>query len=283
MKKNSLLLVVLAIAVMSLISCSKKDDVLNVPIKQEQVRIFVSSLSSQNGLKSASTVSDTIGVANGDTIKEVRDVPVLMRAIDADGKPVNGRWEIYLVENDYLNSALMSLNNYFGQFGDQIGPSLSENGVYKVVFKNFTSNDEIRHFFVFIGGIPGKVGDDYANDFIFRMEIKSVVERSSNKTKELVFVYFKYAEKPQAEEAYCFIKSFNINKVFLGYKNIELNLWSFNKDYYYFIIDPAQDSPGDYRIASFVTSKDGISGWLDNNNYFSSWASGWDGIKFAVR
>ena len=271
---------IILLFIVSLASCKKENE---ISAPAGKVRIFVSSPSSQIGLKSASTVSDTIGVANGDTIKEVRNVPTLMHAIDQDGYPVKGLWEIYLVENDYANSIFMSLNNYFGQDGDQIGYDFPECGLYKVVFRKFTSNNEVKHFFVFVGGIPGKVGDDYRNNFIFRMEIKSIVERNSNKTKELVFVYFKYANKPKVGEAYCFVHSHDINDVFLDFEKNELTRWAFNKDYYYFIIDPTQDSPGKYRIAEFVISTDGISGWVDKNNYFSAWASGWNGIRFAIQ
>lgn len=283
MKKNLLVVFVVILSLsLGMVSCSKEADNLNVPTTKEQVRIFVSSSSPQSGLKSASTTSDSIGIANGDTTKAVRDVPTLMYAIDENGKPVKGRWEIYFEKNDYLNSELMSVNNYFGHEGDQITHGFPECGVYKVVFKRFTSNDEVMHFFVFIGGIPGKAGDEYGNGYIFRMEIKSVVERNSNKTKNLVFVFFRYAERPRVEEAYCLIHFFNQQNVFLSFKEIKLNVWAFNRDYFYFIIDP-MDTPRGYLVAEFVTNSGQAINMIDQHNYFSSLSVGWDGIRFAIQ
>lgn len=174
MKKNFSYLVILAFAIMSLISCSKKDDVLNVPVKKEQVKIFMSAPNGQTGLKSAST-ADSIKrtpIANGDTVNvyDLKDVNIIISSEDENGN-VSVNWWVRMIDNDfsYLNDGLYLLNQpNVNSDGSSISLKLRMLGLYQVNIK--TKSGTEQHFFIRHFGIPGEVGDDWQNDYSFRLE-----------------------------------------------------------------------------------------------------------------
>jgi hypothetical protein len=267
-------------------SCTKEvDDEISAPIENIIIKMTVPQ--TNGGLKSATTVAEQIEIANGDTVPGIRDVSTLFRAIDENGHAINGIWLVQIVKTDHDDiPETMPMDSYQDYNGDQILQKFSEFGVYRISFRRYPNDDEAKFFFVFIGGIPGKVGDSYDNDFIFRIESKDVIALSVNTPgtiKNLVFIYFKYKVKPSPEKAYCFANIYD-KSGFIGFNRVELKEWPFNKDYFYFALDPQCDSPGIYRVVQFVTSDDGgESGLVDWNNYRSRSTSGWDGIKISIQ
>lgn len=269
-----------------MLSCKKVDE---IPDSIQKVRIFVSSPSSQDGLKSATTNSTQTEISNGDTIIRPENINLIMNTTDEHGYPISGRWRISLIFTDY---SFMSnyKSTYPGSqyFGDQIANKYLEIGLYEISFGNVDPQNENPfleqfHCYLQIGSIPGKLGDGGSNNFIFRFEKKIIFDLNTYQLKSFLFAYYKYAKKGiKLDQAYCML--FDKHKDDLYYESIlPLKKWPFNKDYYYLVIDPDKEgSLGSYKLLYLVFEDGGTSRYIDPNCYFSSWADQYGQIEFAV-
>jgi hypothetical protein len=247
-----------------------------------KIKIFVSS-SPSNGLKLASLTEEKAEVATGDTILFPRDVPSLMWAVTENGLPIKGEWKIAMIKTEFsfTPSSFNPVNNPATYFGDQIAHSFPEIGIYQISFQG-TNGGEII-FYARVYGNPGKVGDEANNNYIFRMESKTVSATSTGELQSLIFVYFKFSaeQKMKPEQAYCHFFS-SLKDGSEKMEIIHLQKWPFSQDYYYFIIYPNENQTGQYRTIFIVSETQGFNGYIDENNYHSSWWTDY-GIKFAIQ
>jgi len=270
-----LFFVAVAALVFFTLSCNQEEP----PEPVTKISIFVSSSPSSDGLKSATPPTPVI---EGDTIFFPRDVPVLMWATNENGLAVKGNWDIRMMKSEFsfTPSSFNPIGTNFIDFGDQTARAFPEIGIYRVSFIS-TNNSQIV-FYVKIYGNPGKVGDDEANNFIFRMENKTVRNTTTYELHNLTFVYFKYAGELEPGQAYCYLKLFLKN----GSERTEalqMMKWPFGQDYYYFVIypDQKQELTGHFQAIFIVSKTGGFSGYLDSNNQRSSWWTKY-GIQFGV-
>jgi len=251
------------------------------PVENSEVKIFVKS---QSNLKSGAE-SSASEMKDGDTISFPRDINVLMYAEDQNGKAVIGNWKIELVKDDCPVGYSANDMNWYN--GDQIAHKFLNQGIYKVSFGKFVdwgnNLQVITSFYVYVGGIPGKVGDDYNNNSIFRMEKRELFGNDGKKHK-LFFVFFKYA-KPlsPADEAIATLiirKDNNSSNCGISFFK-KMDKWQFSNDnYYYCVIDAEQENrEGENYKMLFQIS----GGLVDPNNYASSWTNGGDGIVFSLQ
>ncbi len=272
----------------ALTSCEQDNEIFAAA---EKVKIFASSYSSADGLKSASATDKTTEVAVGDTIWFPRDIPALMWAINESGLPVKGSWKIEAVKTDIMilfneSSGYNPISRYTTYFGDQIAHKFPEIGLYRISFGQLSdayTQSEDFVFFVRIGDNPGKVGDGADNDYIFRMESKTVTDTSTKEIRNLIYVYFKFSEgiNMNPEQAYCRLSDFRKDGVVIS-GMVKLKRWQFAKDYYYFIIHPDNESMRRCRAVFIVSDTQGFDGYADKNNYRSSWWTD-HGIEFAAQ
>ncbi|QQG52692.1 MAG: hypothetical protein HY931_00460 [Candidatus Falkowbacteria bacterium] len=290
-KQSIWFLVAFGLILLSLIALSSCEQEAEIPAPAEKVKIFVNSSSSADGLKSASTTDKTTEVAVGDTIWFSRDIPALMWAITESGLPANGSWKIEAVKTDIIilfneSSGYNPIGRYTTYFGDQIAHKFPEIGLYRVSFGQLSdanSQSEDFVFFIRIGGNPGKVGDGADNDYIFRMESKTVTDTSTKELRNLIYVYFKFSEgiNMKPEQAYCRLTDFRKNGTEIS-RMIHLRKWQFSRDYYYLVIPPDNESMRRYRAIFMVSETQGFDGYADRNNYRSSWWTNY-GIEFAAQ
>ncbi len=289
MKKRIVIVMVILGAFFA--SCQKE----NLPIiKKGKVRIFLSAQGSNNQFKSEQKSSE---VKSGDTVEFPRNINILMYAEDENGQAIRGNWDISLEQSDNP-IGYSSPNQEENYSGDQISNDFKEYGIYKVSFGkfiNYGSIDVLINFYVRINGVPGKVGDGYNNNYIFRMEKKELYNFSNGQSslKKLFFIYFKYRKNILEKQAYMQL-SLHHNGIGRMLSSVKLKKWEFSKEnYYYCIIDPQQirkelgkgvTMDGSYYQALFIiTDNNGQGGLVDPNNYVSSWSNYSDGIDFSFQ
>jgi hypothetical protein len=247
-----------------------------------KIKIFISSSPSSDGLKAA-LLAETKEVSENDTVLFPRDTPSLMWAVTENGTPIKGEWKIAMIKTEFsfTPSNFNPVNNPATYFGDQIAHSFPEIGIYQISFQG-TNGGEII-FYARVHGNPGKVGDEADNNYIFRMENKTVYATSTGELQSLIFVYFKFSaeQKMKSEQAYCHFFS-SLKDGTEKMETIHLQKWPFSQDYYYFIIFPDKESTGQYRTIFIVSETQGFKGYIDENNYHSSWWTNY-GIKFAIQ
>ena len=280
-KLVSMVLMGFAILV-ALVSCKKMDDL--VPVQKERATIHMAT-KDQASLKSASV---DMGIADGDTVDGVFDIETLMW-VDKYGAKFSGKWKIELVNSDFSGNThiLVDMNTFTNFYtGDQISNVFSEHGLYKVTYGRFVTYDMsevLATIYVRVNGIPGRVGDGHENDFIFRMEKKTLFNPQSQKWEDLIFLYFKYEMVPQDGAAWCLLESANSN---LSYPSqFSLKRWPFSSEQYYYLILRPEPGVRAYT-ALFAHAMDQTianSGYyVDVNNQKSSYNRHGKGIEFAI-
>ena len=274
----------IVIAFLAALASCKKDQ--EIPTSVRKINLSVSYSNSQDGLKSASTVIKQ-SIANGDTTTRPDNINLIMNATDENGYPVSGRWQMPLVKTDYdFMTYFVSTHPESSDFGDQIAHNFLEKGLYKISFTPIDPGSpyvENPYCYLQIGSTPGKLGDGGANNFIFRLEKKILLDTRTYKLKSFLFAYYKYAKKDiKPSEAYCMLTDIQKNG-FYPNEMWHLQKWSFNRDYYYLVIDPDKEgSLGSYQLFFLISDTDGEKGYADGNNYLSSWANQWGQIEFAA-
>ncbi|MFA6416953.1 MAG: hypothetical protein WCW61_02045 [Patescibacteria group bacterium] len=290
-KQSIWFLVTFGLILLSLIvltSCEQDNETFAVA---EKVKIFVSSSSSADGLKSAALNESRVEIAKGDTAWFPRGVPSLMWAIKESGLPANGTWKIEMIKTDIMilfqeSSGYNPIGRYTSYFGDQIIHQFPEVGLYRISFGQLTDANQMAEeffFFVRVSDYPGKVGDEVDNDYIFRMESKAATDTSTGEIKNLIYVYFKFSAgiNMDPEKAYCRLTDFRKDGTEISGMT-HLRKWQFARDYYYFVIHPDNESMRKYRAIFMVSDTQGFEGYADQNNYRSSLWSKY-GIEFAVQ
>lgn len=267
----------------SLSSCEQEDV---IPNSTEKVKIFMSQ--SDGGLKSAATNNSGEEIQAGDTVFSMRDLNTLMWAVTEYGLPISGHWRIDFVKSDYDHLPdIRPVTPFTYYYGDQIANKFLDFGLYRVSFKkpgnNLPDVDDF-YFFVRIAGNPGKVGDESANNFIFRLESKSVYDKKLQKPVNLIFAYFKFEAEQNMDPAQAYVNLTDYQKDGSELSEmVHLKKWPFSRDYYYLIIRPSETSWKKYRLLFIVSDTQGFSGFADSNNYASSWTNGKNGIIFAIQ
>ena len=280
MKKLLSIVFIVAGILIALVSCKKSEDFTSV--QKEQVRIFTSS-PDQSGLKSASVGTQ---IFDGDTIDQPRDINCLTWAVTEFGEPISGEWRVDLVYSDFLD---MPQGNYATSTfvklyaGSQIANKFIECGLYKITFGkfvNYSVTETLLTYYARVGGIPGKVGDGYENNYIFRIEKKSLFNYETLKQEDLIFLYYKFYLAPKPGNAWCFL-TLRINGQNRSTQH-SMKKWQFSNEGYYYLLLPVT-SGVEYYQAVFVLSNDGLSGPVDVNTNKSSWNKDGDGIYFSIQ
>jgi len=281
--RKGIYMTAIIITLIAILASCKKDEEISNSVKK--IRIFVSSPSS-DGLKSASTITGQ-EVTNGDTIIRPDNINLVMNATDENGYPVSGRWQMSLVKTDYVfMKDFVSTHAESSDYGDQIAHKFLEQGLYKISFSSLDPGSpyiEKPYYYLQAGSIPGKLGDEGTNNFIFRLEKKIVLDIKTYKLKSFLFAYYKYAKRDiKPSEAYCMLTDIQKNG-FYPNSMWHLQKWPFNRNYYYLVIDPDKEgSLGSYELLFLISDTEGEKGYADNNNYLSSWANEWGQIEFAA-
>lgn len=273
---KNLLMIFVAIVALLFVSCEKEEEKL-IPPAVKKISIFT-SLAKNNNLKSASTLTE---IENGDTISCQKGIKSLIWAITSGGLPVEGKWEMTLVESDFT----FPQNQYeWNYVGDQITPSFDPCGIYKITFKKYIDQDGLSYkvtFYALVEGLPGKTGDEKLFNNIFRIESRQLWNVSLQKTETVIFAYFKYADTSiLPEQAMCELKTIAKDPYLLSFA---LKKWEYSQEnYYYFQFVPRGDAL--YYEAHFLI-KDAVNNWFipDINNALSEFTKFNDYITFSVQ
>lgn len=250
MKKNLLFLLIFSF----IISCTKDEIVEQETIDVSNIKVYVDE---------GDFVDKSTEIVFGDTIDGIRNVFTILYA-EENGKPINVFWEINY-QNPFLD--IIEKTNYYG---DQISHKFEDLGFYQIKISlnpNF-DNNIINEFYLFIDGIPGKLGDGPENDFIFR------IEKKNNESSLYWLVFFKYAS--QVSNSYVELTRYNNQYDILSFDIINLNQW-FSDNYHYFIL--SEELAANAAIVRLVYKFD--DNLIDPNLYLSSWFTG-EGIEFSV-
>lgn len=260
MKKNSLIFVVLVIALFAsvgMVSCSKKADESFLTPK-EDVRIFMSVPPSNSGLKSGS-ITEKKQVQYGDTVdvKNISDVNILISAENEWNQPIDVYWSLMNVDNDRDISRFDTIAIGSGARGE-VGPVLSTKlkffGLYQV---NFTSKTGVEHyFFIRHTGMPGVTGDDWDYNYNFRLD-KNAYQINNQQGYEGYTLYLKYQDGdiPVINDGNEFNPSDSKNfhaLVYCGGNNVFVSEGGFSYNAKEFGIKKCKYSPG-YICFSFVS------------------------------
>ena len=283
MKNSVIFLMILCFLGTSCLTSCKKDNYLEKTVKtvsptKTDVKIFTFGSDSNDGLKASAIQRE---IKNGDTVSYPRGANVLIWVKDAKGNPFYARWNGWMVKNDYPDYCY---NNKFaiGESGDQIVTNFPDNGIYEIFIMDNGFN-VVSKFYVLIDDVPGKNGDKKDNNFIFRVEVKTL--NTTHGPRDIIFVYYKYEMVINPVDAYAFLDLFKNGQIIYGNWAIPVKKYPFSKDnYYYFTIDDGASllMPGrdlsiafdDYKVL-FVKAiwQNGVvtSGYDDKNRLNSTY------------
>ena len=286
MKKNLLVSVVLVAALfVGLVSCSKQDDNLNVPVKKEQVKIFMSAPKGSTNLKSGS-ISEKKAITAGDTVdvQNILDVNILLSSEDESGLPINGTWSIFNIDND------RSLGGYDeftigggggGELGSMMSTKLMFFGLYQARFISKSGTE--FPFFIRHTGMPGVTGDNWKFNYSFRLD-KNVYQINNDQDYQGYTLYLKYqyGDLPIGDEYDKVNPSDPENfhaLLFCGGENIFLSKGGFAYSAKEFKIVKCKYSPG-YICFSFVSNfTPPIDGKYSINFYSGTFGDNWFSFK----
>ncbi|MBN2854238.1 hypothetical protein JXK06_01750 [Patescibacteria group bacterium] len=141
-------------------------------------------------LKSASAAQP---IQAGDTVDiyNLKMMNIIFSAEDENAVSLSGNWNISLIDcdNDTDFQRLANGPSSFVQSSNIASLKPSELGLYMVHFqiKNNSSHFYLRH-----KGLPGSIGDDYENNYAFRMEKKLIQDyKDDNKLKTAYTLYLR--------------------------------------------------------------------------------------------
>jgi hypothetical protein len=285
----------LVIMALLFFSCEEKE---NVITQEEPVKIFVSVPQSED-LKDESksysaepATTEKIEIANGDTVSiHARDLNSFMWAENYFGEAIKGSWRAELLETDY-SSAVPNypLDRIFVHSGSnyvsQISFKFPEFGLYKISAGKFQDRynrtgfyTEVT-FYVKVVGIPGLVGDNFRNKYIFRMEKKHLIK--SFVSENVFVIYYKYHGDFKGH--YCWLENIN-NYPTIKRTEVKMKKWPYSRpgdDYQYAVI---KGLSGTY-VLDFVGTDDQCNGincaFSDQNAIESSWWNDNGGIIISI-
>ena len=166
--KNLFFLLVAFVAVV-FISCDKDEENIN---PTQKIKMFMSVEAAKSILKSANTVTggEPVEISNGDTVDvyQLIDLNTVLIAEDEYGNKIAGTWMFDLVESDDLYRR--SVPSFYNE-KSIISVKMHILGLYQVVFR--PKMGEAVGFLIRNTGVPGEVGDEWANDYSFRLESAS--------------------------------------------------------------------------------------------------------------
>jgi hypothetical protein len=193
MKKNLLLLIVLVAALLvSTMSCKKEDE--NVTPK-EVIKIFMNApVHNKSGLKSALSGKEIIAAGDTAYVWDIPDINITIFAEDEFGSQVEGSWSIFNIDNDRdinKSDTIAVGDGGRGALGSALSTKLKFLGLYLV---NFTSKAGAEiSFYILHKGIPGILGDNWKNDYAFRLD-KEIYQINNTQGNPGYTLYLKYEE-----------------------------------------------------------------------------------------
>lgn len=156
------------------------------------IKMSLPADASQGALKSAAEIQP---IQNGDTIEvsELRKINIVFSAEDYNQNPVNGDWNIFLDDcdnDDHGQHRLVDRPEEVFENSNISSIKPIELGLYKVIFESRSGSVK---FFLKHQGLPGSVGDDYENNYAFRLDKRQIyqVKESGWMNKEAYTIYLK--------------------------------------------------------------------------------------------
>lgn len=245
----------LAIAVLTLTSCQKEEYEITPETQvTNNFKIFV-----KDGLKSG-----VININSGDTITVGRNMPTVFWSTKENGDPKEIIWMVDQTLSDNPGNSTSYQKNYYG---DQIATKCDDPGYYMFYLEEYPGSPSSLTFYAYVSGqFPGKIGDDYGDGGIFRMEKKYYPASSETK----LLIYFKFSDNYAEEDLQA--KLFDWEQG--GPTLMGLTKYPFStENYYYFMLDISGDLFNDCISAEFL----GPNG-KDPNIWESAWAKIPEGV-----
>ncbi len=258
-----------SLIIIALASCQKEEtEAINPENSTPNFQIYFGD----EGLKGGG-----ISIAPNDTIPLYRNLPTVFWAHEND-KPIKISWEVQQTLSDDPPH-VFSL--YHQTFEDIMAYKPTDAGYYQFNIAEYTGGPTILTFWAYVATPqPGKIGDSFENDFIFRMEKKFYPATG----QERLFIYYKYSENFNQQEVGAFLSGWPPG----GSIAIELKKYPFAKTFYsddpyfYFILDIPEGMSNYTAGITFWAYIGGVAR-VDPNNYFSSWYTDWGIIQFFVQ
>lgn len=254
--KKIILVSIVAIITLGLLSCKKEKDKNIAP--KEVIRILMSAPNGKTDLKSAE-VSQNKAIAVGDTVdvQDILDINIIIYAEDEFGLPIDGSWSIFNIDNDRninQSDTIAIGDGGCGALGSALSTKLKFFGLYKV---NFTSKagTEIP-FYIRHKGLPGIFGDDWRNEYVFRLD-KEIYQISNAQGYKGYTLYLKFSEGefPILDDSEATDLNLPKNQhalLYCGGNNIFISKGGFNYSAKEFSLKKCKYSPG-YVCFSFVS------------------------------
>lgn len=208
MKKNvfslNSLAILIAIIASAFVLPSCQSEAINEPNSvTENVKIFMSySAPKQNGkmnAKSSSSEASSQAIVPGDTVdvNDLKNVNIILSAETDQGFKRDGFWTVTPMdlELNYVKNAYIANPPVYASEGSLIAIKLPMLGLYKATFKQKNGLAEIS-FFIRHTGIPGDIGDNFDNDYTFRLEknVFQTYETTGNLLRHGYSLYLKSFE-----------------------------------------------------------------------------------------
>jgi hypothetical protein len=252
------------VIIIALTSC-QKDEVENCILnKTSNFQIYFS----EGGEKSSG-----INIGHGDTIDLYRNLPAIFWATNLDGSPAKINWDINQSLSDDPPHVFSAPKSFFR---DQISYKPADAGYYQFFIAEHPNGPTVFSFTAYVATPqPGLIGDDFQNDFIFRMEKKYYPATGENK----LFVYFKYSQDYNEEEVGATLGGWPPG----GLINVDIIRYPFAKTrysddpYFYFILD-IPEGTSSYQAGVHFWGPYGI----DSNAYLSDWSNDKGEINFQI-
>ena len=155
----------------------------------------------------------------------------------------------------------------------QISFKFPEFGLYQISIGKFedrynrTGYHSEMTFYIRVVGIPGLAGDDFQNNYIFRVEEKHL--NKSLISEDVFIIYYKYNKN--YEEYYCHMENVEYYPIIKSV-TIKMREWQYSRsgdDYKYLVV---RGLSGSYKL-NFMGANESYSGLIDQNATKSSW---WD-------
>lgn len=239
-------LILISVLLISFSSCEKEEIINDDPEKPTiEIKTF------QDG--------EVCSVALNDTLIGARDVHMIFWT--EDGAEVH--WSIHEVQAHNYGYTFLERN-----FGSQIKSKIPNFGIYRVELREYDDlfSEIIHTFFIKIEGVPGKIGDEEENSFIFRMEIKK-----GTYTDDFLFIYFKYTGNYMDH----FFIDMNDPSI-----NHYMNKFQYSSEPYYYYILPIES--GTNKIKFMYLEEGGQFFMSDQNMIYSSFYGGDHSIEFHI-
>ena len=212
----------------------------------------------QAGLKSAE-VSQNNAIAAGDTVDvhDILDINIIISAEDEFGRPTEGSWSIFNIDNDRNINRFDTIvvdDGGCGALGSALSTKLKLFGLYKVSFIS-KMGTEIS-FYIRHRGLPGILGDNWKNEYVFRLD-KEIYQISNVQDYKGYTLYLKYQEGefPILDDSEATDLNLSKNQhalLYCGGNNIFISKGGFKYSAKEFSLKKCKYSPG-YVCFSFIS------------------------------